>query len=173
MRPPIAPIPPRHSIYGIDPSLVKTRVSQLPGMTSVTLSELFPDLPSVIYPGNGGIAAVRKSTQEALESIDMSRIKPGHSVNICASHHGFTLLGGEPYAEMLKTIRDAIEERTGCANIRLRAGVGLRFRETEEYIRRYKLDEYFKGKAIGVAPVDEGVGDRNRNRHSLWNKKNL
>ena len=25
------------------------------------------------------------------------------------------------------------------------------------YIRRYKLDEYFKGKARGVAPVDEGV----------------
>ncbi len=58
---------------------------------------------------------------------------------------------------MLKTIRDVIEERTGCKNIRLRAGVGLRFRETEEYIRRYKLDEYFNGKARGVAPVDEGV----------------
>ncbi|MGA2028322.1 MAG: hypothetical protein ABSH17_14815, partial [Syntrophobacteraceae bacterium] len=86
-----------------------------------------------------------------------SRIKPEHSVNICSSHHGFTLLGGDPYAEMLKTIRDVIEERTGCKNIRLRAGVGLRFRETEEYIRRYKLDEYFNGKARGVAPVDEGV----------------
>ncbi len=157
MRPPIAPIPPRQSMYGIDPSLVKTRVSELPGMTSVTLSELFPDLPPVIYPGDGGIAAVRKRTEEALKGIDMSRIKPGDSVNICASHHGFTLLGGEPYAEMLRTIRDAIEERTGCTNIRLRAGVGLRFRETEEYIRRYKLDEYFKGKAAGVAPVDEGV----------------
>ena len=157
MRPPIAPISPRKSGYGIDPSLVKTRVSELPGMTSVALSELFPDLPPVIYPGDGGLAAVRKSTEEALEGVDMSRIKSGHSVNICASHHGFTLLGGEPYAEMLKSIRDAIEERTGCANIRLRAGVGLRFRETEEYIRRYKLDEYFKGKARGVAPVDEGV----------------
>jgi hypothetical protein len=87
----------------------------------------------------------------------MSRIKPEHKVNILASHHGFTLLGGEPYAEMLKAIRDVIQERTGCKNIRLRAGVGLRFRETEEYIRRYKLDEYFKGKAIGVAPVDEAV----------------
>ena len=87
----------------------------------------------------------------------MSRIKPEHKVNILSSHHGFTLLGGDPYAEMLKTIRDVIEERTGCKNIRLRAGVGLRFRETEEYIRRYKLDEYFNGKARGVAPVDEGV----------------
>ncbi len=157
MRPPITPIPPRQSMYGIDPSLVKTRVSELPGMTSVTLRELFPDLPPVIYPGDEGIVAVRRRTEEALKSVDMSRIKPEHKVNICSSHHGFTLLGGEPYAEMLKTIRDVIEERTGCKNIRLRAGVGLRFRETEEYIRRYKLDEYFNGKARGVAPVDEGV----------------
>jgi hypothetical protein len=126
-------------------------------MTSVTLRELFPDLPSVIYPGDEGIVAVRRRTEQALESVDMSRIKPEHSVNICSSHHGFTLLGGDPYAEMLKTIRDVIEERTGCKNIRLRAGVGLRFRETEEYIRRHKLDEYFNGKARGVAPVDEGV----------------
>ena len=144
-------------MYGIDPSLVKTRVSELPGMTSVTLRELFPDLPSVIFPGDEGIVAVRRHTEQALESVDMSRIKPEHSVNVCSSHHGFTLLGGDPYAEMLKTIRDVIEERTGCKNIRLRAGVGLRFRETEEYIRRYKLDKYFNGKARGVAPVDEGV----------------
>ena len=135
MRPPIAPIKPRQSMYGIDPSLVKTRVSELPGMTSVTLRELFPDLPPVIYPGDEGIVAIRRRTEEALQNVDMSRIKPEHKVNILSSHHGFTLLGGQPYAEMLKTIRDVVEERTGCKNIRLRAGVGLRFRETEEYIR--------------------------------------
>ncbi|WP_338827528.1 hypothetical protein [Neomoorella thermoacetica] len=157
MRPPITPIPPRKSQYGIDPSLVKTRVSELPGMTSVLLKELFPDLPEVIYPGEGGVAAVRKATEEALKNIDMSKIKPEHSVNILASHHGFTLLGGEPYAEMLKTIKDVIEARTGCKDIRLRAGVGLRFRETEEYIKRYGLDKYFGGKAIGVAPIDQGI----------------
>jgi len=76
-------------------------------------------------------------------------------VNICASHHGFTLLGGEPYAELLRAVRDVIAARTGTQNIRLRAGVGLRFRETEEYIKRYKLDEHYKGKARGVAPIDE------------------
>jgi len=157
MRPPITPIAPRPSQYGIDPSLVKTRVAELPGMTSLTLRELFPDLPSVIFPSDEGVSAVRRHTEQALSNVDMSRIKPDHKVNILSSHHGFTLLGGEPYAEMLRTIRDVIEEKTGCSNIRLRAGVGLRFRETEEYIRRYKLDEYFKGKARGVAPVDEGV----------------
>ncbi|MGO9116496.1 MAG: hypothetical protein ACLQPD_02680 [Desulfomonilaceae bacterium] len=157
MRPPITPIAPRQSQYGIDPSLIKTRVCELPGMTSVTLRELFPDLPPVIFPSDEGISAVRRHTEQALSNVDMSKIKPEHKVNILSSHHGFTLLGGEPYAEMLRTIRDTIEEKTGCSNIRLRAGVGLRFRETEEYIRRYKLDEYFKGKARGVAPVDEGV----------------
>lgn len=157
MRPPIAPIAPRQSQYGIDPSLVKTRVSELPGMTSVTLSELFHDLPPVIFPSDEGIHAVRRSTERALRNVDMTRIKPKHKVNILASHHGFTLLGGEPYAEMLRTLRDVVEERTGCSNIRLRAGVGLRFRECDEYIRRYKLDEYFKGKARGVAPIDEGI----------------
>ncbi|MDN5348257.1 MAG: hypothetical protein PWP65_1821 [Clostridia bacterium] len=157
MRPPITPIPPRKSQYGIDPALVKTRVCELPGMTSVLLKELFPDLPEVIYPGDQGVAAVRKATEEALQKVDMSRIKPEHSVNILASHHGFTLLGGEPYAEMLKTLKDVIEARTGCKNIRLRAGVGLRFRETEEYIKRYGLDIHFNGKAIGVAPVDQGI----------------
>ncbi|MDO7788192.1 hypothetical protein [Desulforamulus aquiferis] len=157
MRAPITPLAPRKSQYGIDPSLVRTRVAELPGMTSVLLKELFPDLPQVIFPNEKGIEEIRKATETALQKVDMSKIKPEHSVNILASHHGFTLLGGEPYAEMIKTIKDVIEARTGTTNIRLRAGVGLRFRETEEYIKRYGLDEYFKGKAIGVAPVDQGI----------------
>ena len=157
MRPPIPPIPPRKSQYGIDPSLVKRRVSELPGITSVSVKELFPELPDVIVPGPDGIAAVRRATEAALARVDMSMIQPQHSVNILASHHGFTLLGGEPYAEMLKTLRDVIARRTGCQDIRLRAGVGLRFRETEEYIRRYELDRHFKGKAIGVAPIDQAI----------------
>lgn len=157
MRPSIRPLSPRMSQYGIDPSLVKTRVCELPGMTSVLLKELFPDLPDVIFPGGEGVPAIRKACEKALEKIDMGMIKPEHSVNILASHHGFTLLGGEPYAEMLKTLRDVIETRTGCKNIRLRAGVGLRFRETEEYIKRYGLDKHFGDKAIGIAPVDQGI----------------
>lgn len=157
MRSPLTPIPPRASQYGIEPELVKTRVSELPGMTSVLLKELFPDLPEVIYPSTKGLAAVRTATVNALQKVDMSKIKPEHSVNILASHHGFTLLGGEPYAELLRTIKDVVEARTGCKNIRLRAGVGLRFRETEEYIKRYGLDKHFNGKAIGVAPIDQGI----------------
>ncbi len=157
---PIKPIEPKPSQYGIEPSLVKTRVSELPNMVSLKLQELFPDLPDVIYPakeGVDGIKDVKEAAYESLRKVDMSMIKPEHTVNILASHHGFTLYGGQPYAELLKAIKDIVEEKTGCKNIRLRAGVGMRFRETEEYIKRYGLDTYFNGKAIGLAPVDEGI----------------
>ncbi len=157
MRPPIPPISPRKSQYGVDPALVTRRVSELRGITSLGLKELFPELPDVIYPSAEGLAAVRRAAETALAAVDMSMIRPEHSVNILASHHGFTLLGGEPYTELLKTLKDVIQRRTGCKDIRLRAGVGLRFRETEEYIQRYGLDTYFGGKARGVAPIDQGI----------------
>ncbi len=156
-RNPITPMLPRASQYGIAPELVTKRLAEYPEMTSLLVKDLFSDTPAVIYPSETGIAAVRKAAEEALSRVDMSMIKPGQSVNVCASHHGFTLLGGEPYAELLRVVRDVIAERTGTQNIRLRAGVGLRFRETEEYIKRYHLDEHYKGKARGVAPIDEGV----------------
>jgi len=157
MKPSIAPIPPKPSQYGIDPSLVKTRIAELPGITSVSLKELFPDLPDTIFPGRNGLEKLRQAAEETLMNVDMSMIGPGHSVNILASHHGFTLMGGEPYAELLKVLRTVIEKRTGCKDIRLVAGVGMRFRETEEYIKRYGLDTCYQNKAIGVAPVDQGI----------------
>jgi hypothetical protein len=156
-RNPITPMLPRASQYGIAPELVKKRLAEYPEMTSLLVKDLFSDTPAVIYPSEAGIAAVHEAAEEALSRVDMSMIKPGQSVNVCASHHGFTLLGGEPYAELLRVVRDVIAARTGTQNIRLRAGVGLRFRETEEYIKRYRLDEHYKGKARGVAPIDEGV----------------
>ena len=100
---PIMPIAAKPSQYGIDPSLVKRRVAELPGMCSLRLAELFPELPPVIYPG--GQDALDKLYQVAMEElrkVDMSFIKPGQSVNILASHHGFTLLGGQPYAILIK-----------------------------------------------------------------------
>lgn len=154
---PILPISPRASQYGIAPELVKKRMAEYPEMTSLMIRDLFADAPDVIYPGDAGLASIRQAAEAALAKVDMSMIRPGQSVNILASHHGFTLLGGEPYAELLRVVRDIVAERTGATDIRLRAGVGLRFRETEEYIKRYKLDEHYKGKARGIAPIDEGV----------------
>lgn len=158
MRSPIKPAPARVSQYGVPPELVIKRAAEFPDITSLLLTDLFSDTPRLIYPSGKGIDVIRQATRKALEKIDMSMIEPEHSVNICASHHGFTMLGGEPYAEMLKTLRDVIAERTGCKEIRLRAGVGLRFRETEEYIKAFGLDTHFGPRmAKGVAPIDEGV----------------
>jgi len=146
-----------HSQYTIKPDLLKMRGVEIPGMTSVSFREVLPSIPPPIFPGEQGVEAVARATREALSRVDLSKIKKGDSVNILASHHGFTLLGGAPYAEMLKITRDTIAEVTETEDIRLRAGVGLRFRETEEYIKRFQLDQYFRGKAKGMAPIDEGI----------------
>lgn len=159
MRKPIIPTAAKISQYGIHPNLLTKRMAEYPGMTSVMVKELFPDAPEVIYPSieGDGLERIREATANALKDVDMSMIKPGQSVNVLASHHGFTLLGGQPYAAFLKMVRDEIEKRTGATDIRLRAGNGLRFRETEEYIRQYGLDVHFKGKARCIAPIDEGI----------------
>jgi hypothetical protein len=154
---PIKPAATRNSQYGVDPKYVSKRGAELEGMTSVTLKELFPDTPPVVYPGGGGEGVIRERTEAALSRVDLSKIKPGNTVNILASHHGFTFLGGKPYAEMLRTIKDVIEQRTQAKEVRLRAGLGMRFRETEEYIKSHGLDEYFDGKAKGMAPIDAGI----------------
>lgn len=157
LREPIKPLPPRRSQYGIAPELVRERAVDLPDMASVMVRDLFPDASPVIFPGEGGLEAIREATRLQFEKVDLSMIKPGDSVNVLGSHHGFTLLGGAPYAEMLKVIRDVVQERTGCTDIRLRVGVGLRFRESDEYIKSFGLDQHYRGKAAGVAPVDEGI----------------
>ncbi len=155
---PVRPLLPKQSRYGPDPDHIKTRACDLENIVSLRVRELFRDIPENIYPSERGIKAVREATVDALANVDMSMIKPEDSVNILGSHHGFLLAGGEPYAEMLKAIKDVIAEKTGSENIRLKVGVGLRFRESDEYIRRFGLDEYFgKGKAKGVTPIDEGI----------------
>jgi hypothetical protein len=153
----IAPAPPRKSQYGVDPKYVTRRGVKLEGMTSVFLKDLVPDMPEVIYPDGAGEQIIREKTETALGRVDLSRIKPNSTVNILASHHGFTLFGGKAYAEMLRTIKDVVEHETQAKEVRLRAGLGMRFRETEEYIKAHGLDEYFKGKAIGIAPIDAGI----------------
>ena len=154
---PFAPAPTRVSQYGVDPSTISKRAAELEGITGLGLSQLIGGQPETIYPSDEGIKAVRDATIKTLEGVDFSKITNGSTVNILASHHGFTFMGGEPYSEMLRTIKDVVERETGAKEIRLRAGLGMRFRETEEYIKAFGLDEYFNGKAVGMAPIDAGV----------------
>jgi hypothetical protein len=156
-RKPLEPLPPSSSIYGIgaDHSI---RAKDLPNIAGVLSTELFPKRYSpVIYPGEDGLRTIRQHTEASLEHVDMSMIKPSDSVNILCSHHSFYIMGGEPYAELIRTVKEVVHKRTGAGDIRLLAGVGLRYRESEEYIKKFNLDEYFDGKAWNIAPVDRGI----------------
>lgn len=155
----LQPTDPRVSIYNMDPKLLKTRAVDLTELTSVKVSDLFPDSPKPISDMSpAGIRRIiRERTLQELDKVGLDKIQPGDSVNILASHHGFTIYGGEGYAEMIRVIRDEVERQCGTKKIYLRAGVGLRFRETEEYIEKFGLDKYFEGRAGGIAPVDAGI----------------
>lgn len=157
--PPVKPLSPIASVYGPPPETVKKRASELPDIVSVRIKDLFPDFPDSIYDPNKPetLEAVREATWNSLEKVNISMIKPGEKVNILGSHHGFTILGGAPYAEMIKTIKDFLEEKIKDIELRLKVGVGLRFREADEHIKRLGLDKYFNGKAKGIAPIDPGI----------------
>ncbi|MCL5934999.1 MAG: hypothetical protein M1543_00635 [Firmicutes bacterium] len=155
----LTPARPRVSRYNINPEMLGARAADLPGMMGVQVTDLFPDSPQPV-PADSTVAVrkkIRDLTLQEMKNIDLSKIQPGDSVNILASHHGFSIYGGDAYDEMIRTIRDQVELRCRTSDIRLLAGVGLRFRETEEYIKRFELDKYFHGKAAGISPVDEGV----------------
>ena len=155
----LPPAKPRISSYNMSPELLKTRAVDLPGLTSVSLGELFPDVPQPIPAKSPEEIrrVIRDRTLKALKNISLRKIQPDDSVNILGSSHGFTIYGGEAYVEMIRTLRDEVEQRCGTDKIYLRAGVGLRFQENDEHIKHFGLDKYFVGKAEGITPVDRGV----------------
>ena len=54
-------------------------------------------MPEAIYSHSGDdLKPTADSTREALKNIDMSRIKPGESVNIMTCEHGILMFGGLP-----------------------------------------------------------------------------
>lgn len=150
-QPVSAPI--RPSIYGPEP---KRRAATLPGIVGLEMRSLFPDIPAAIYLQGTDLGVIRQATRDALKNTRMDMIKPGDSVNVLASQYGFTLMGGAAYAEMLRTIRDVVAERTGCRQIRLRVCTGFRIREPDEIIEQFGLKQDFHGVAA-VRPIDKGI----------------
>jgi hypothetical protein len=138
------------------------RAAEVPGLVSLKVTDLFPDIPQAIYLPQGtsqeeqDLSAVRKATRDALDKVDMSMIGAEQSVNICCSEHGFSIMRGWPYAEMLRTIKDVVHERTGCKNIRLKLCTGGIKTEFREFVPYYELDEYFD-KVSPVTPMMKGV----------------
>jgi len=144
----------RKSVYGPAPG---PRAAELPGIVGLVLRDLFPDIPKEIYTEGGDLSVIRKATEAALKNVRMDMIRPTDTVNILSSQYGYQIMGGDVYSEMIRTIKDVVEERTGCRNVRLRVTTGFRIREPNEIIRHYKLNEYFNGNALGVRPIDKGV----------------
>lgn len=144
----------RKSVYGPAPG---PRAAELPGIVGLGLRDLFPDIPKEIYTEGDDLSVIRKATEAALENVRMDMIRPTDKVNILSSQYGYQIMGGDVYAEMIRTIKDVVEKKTGCRNVRLRVTTGFRIREPNEIIRHYKLNEYFNGNALGVRPIDKGV----------------
>jgi len=144
----------RRSSYGPEP---KTRAAALPGIVGLPLRSLFPDIPEAIFLEGGDLSVIREATRAALTNVKMDMIRKGDKVNILASQYGFQIMGGAVYTEMLKTIKDTVEERTGCRYVCLRVCTGFRIREPDEIIKHHKLDEYFSRRAQAVRPIDKGV----------------
>jgi hypothetical protein len=150
----IQPRPLMESVYQSPP---RKRAAAHPGFVSLAVGSLFPEMSEVIYCYGEDYSAIRESTLRALENVDMDMIKPAHRVHLLASEHGFSILGGWPYREMLGAIRDVIRERTGCENVYLGVAAYRGFRESQEVIEAFRLDELFDGKLFDFGPYDTGV----------------
>jgi len=143
------------SRYGPPPP--QQRVADLPGLVSLKVRELFSDIIPEIYGQDDDLSIVRAAAEDALVGVDMDMIKAQHTVNILCSEHGFLIMGGWAYAEMIKATKDVVQARTGCRDIRLRVAVGFGQREAAEIIQYFNLDKYFEGKTAGITPLDRGV----------------
>ncbi len=134
----------------------KMRAAALPDIVSVKVSDLFVEMEQG-YLQNEGIEHIRKSTKAALSQVDMKQIHPDHTVNILCSEHGFYLLEGMHYLEMLKTIKDVVQQVTGCRRIRLRIAAGMGSRESDEIIENFNLEDHFDGHVSGMSAFDKGI----------------
>jgi len=151
----VAPPKIMESVSG--PELPPRRVADLPGITSLEVRRLFPEIPEAIRFEDNDLSGIRQAAERSLAHVDMGMIRAGDSVNLLCSEHGFSILGGGPYAEMLRAIKDVVEERTGCRNMRLRFAVGSTRSEAREMLPYFGLDDYFEGRVKGLGPFDRGV----------------
>ncbi|MBV9841189.1 MAG: hypothetical protein JOY99_06605 [Sphingomonadaceae bacterium] len=151
-------LPPAFMPSDYGPGLRPHVGEQLSSMISVPLTDLFPRFEPAITAGDpADLDRVRAETRKSLANVDMSKIGPGDSVNILASEHGFGLMGGWPYAEMVKTIREVVIERTGCRKVSLRLAIYRGFREADEVAEHFGFEEAFEGSVHGLGPFDPGV----------------
>jgi len=154
LHPPVDPPEVMPTVYGPPPQT--SRGVDIPGLVSVRVRDLFSDIPSAVYGTGGDLGMIRAAAQRVLAGVDMSMIKPGDVVNVLCSEHGFGMLGGHAYAEMLETIKLEVQRRSG-ATARLVVIAWLGAKEPGELIEYYELDRRFDGRVRGVTPMDQGI----------------
>lgn len=142
------------SVYGNVPL---KRAVELPDLVSVKVTDLFQGMSKAIYNTGDDLSVITRHTRESLKNVDMGRIRPEHTINLCLSEHGFSIMGGHAYIEMVRTIKEVVEERTGNRNIRLRVVMYRTPREAEEVEEFYHLKEMFQCEIVGCGPFDAPV----------------
>ena len=157
IRPAVAPPPlsRSHFAYGRVPPTM--RAAELPDICSVRVQDLFDDLPEPLHRAGEDPAPVRAAAHAALAGVDMSMIKPGDSVHVLCSEHGFAMMGGTAYAELLRTVRDEIVARTGATNVKLAVSSAASKFESAEILPAHGLTDYFQGKTFAFGPYDPGI----------------
>ena len=154
-NPPVEPPAIMPSVYG--PPVRPLRGKDIPGMVSLRVRDLFPDISPTILQDRRDGAPMRQATLDALAHVDMDMIKPNHRVHVICSEHGFGIDGGFPYANMLGAIRDEIISRTGCQNVKLVVIAWHGRKEPDEFIEYYGLDDMYQGKTVSANPLDTGI----------------
>ena len=149
------------SQFGMSAPPATRAVDTLEDLVSVKLTDMFPDIdPAMIGPEDdipATQAAVRMATVAALEAVDFSMIQARDSVHILCSDHGFIVLGGWAYAEMIKTVKDVLVERTGNMRVKLVYACSFVAWEGMDILPRFGLVEYFENRTVTAGPADRGV----------------
>jgi hypothetical protein len=157
VHPAVQPSAVGYSKFAYGREAPEMRAADLEDIVSVNVRELFGDVQEATWRHGDDTGVVRAAAANALSGVDLSRFRPEDKVNILCSEHGFSIMGGDAYAEVLRTVRDVLVEEAGCQHVQLAfSTAGSRF-EGPELIPAYHLDDYFEGKVFFFGPSDRGV----------------
>lgn len=153
--PSISPHPPVGSAFAM--TAPNRRGADLDSMVSLNLQSLFPDIRESIYQEDQDTSLIEQAAEKALSKVDMTMIRPDHTVNVLCDEHGFVIQGGSPYAALIRKVKDLVEKKTGCRNIRLRFCCSISALEAKEIIPAFHLDALFDGKVKATGPFKKSV----------------
>jgi len=100
---------------------------------------------------------VRAAAHAALTGVDMSMIKSGDSVHVLCSEHGFAMMGGTAYAELLRTVRDEIVTRTAPPTSSSRSVPRPASSSPRRSCPRTGSRITFRARTFAFGPYDPGI----------------